>query len=139
MSKRRPRGSPVQKAECLVGSTLVQIIGDQNHVSINYGGKPLLCLVHPLYKVRQAQTLAIPTLRLLNTFMKESTFVGRADLIQNFIGWLESTPAFSIRTIIGPTGAGKTRFALELMEAHPCRSIRSWSQAPNRGLGGWIH
>ena len=96
-------------------ATLIQIVGDGNRVTID--GKPFLLLDTVQRRARRAQRR--PTgddLHLLRPDTRTTTVLGRDDDIDNFMAWLKSDHKLSVRVIVGRAGAGKTRFALELMD-----------------------
>jgi len=89
----------------------ISVIGSDN-VSVIVNGQHLIDL-EP-----RAFPLALPEshteIDLLKAAYAQIPFVGRADLLQDFLAWCDGAPPVSCRIVIGRGGAGKTRFAYEL-------------------------
>ena len=96
-------------------ATVIQIQGDGNSVTIN--GQPFLAL-DTIERRRRRVARATPgdDLLLLRPDSRTTKLIGRDEDIRDFTAWLNSDAAISVRVIIGRAGAGKTRFALELMD-----------------------
>jgi len=96
-------------------ATVIQIVGEGNRVTIE--GKPFLLLDTVERRVLRAKRRAGGgDLHLLRADSRTTKVIGRDDDIANFMAWLETDHKLSVRVIIGGAGAGKTRFALELMD-----------------------
>jgi len=123
-----------QKADGISDSVVCQITGNGNSVSIVRTDKSILTLVLPARHARDAEKVPSPVLRLLNTYLRATTFVGRHALRDEFVGWLRSADPFAIRVVTGPAGTGKTRFALELIDAIAANHVRKDGPLPQ---GQW--
>ena len=96
-------------------SVAIQVDGSGNTISVTYGGRPLLNLEMPHRRKREAANHPDALMRTINTYAATTTFVGRERMMGEFLAWLDAPARLSIRTLTGTAGAGKTRFALELM------------------------
>lgn len=94
------------------GATGVQIDGNRNAVSIIRGGARL-ALRRPHARKAKPKSL----IDVLRTDLRTTTFRGRADLLEELSAWCQAAEHTSVRCIVGPAGAGKTRLAIEVCEA----------------------
>jgi tetratricopeptide (TPR) repeat protein len=104
-----------QQACATGGSIVVQIQGDGNVVLI--GGDCGLTLETPAWR-RARKNRFSPDLWLLRPDAATTDFLGRTEMLDEFLAWV-TDPAvpFSARALVGGPGAGKTRFALELLKS----------------------
>jgi len=91
-------------------------VGDNNRVEINHveitlGGAKLT--LSRLHKNKRVPT----TIReLLLTDARATTLIGGTRRLDDYAAWLAAPDPIAVRCLIGPGGAGKTRFAVELCE-----------------------
>ncbi|HNU27817.1 MAG TPA: tetratricopeptide repeat protein, partial [Sedimentisphaerales bacterium] len=123
-----------QNVERISDSVVCQIAGDGNSVTITHNARSILTLELPAMRARDARKLPSPVLRVLNTYLRATTFVGRHALRDQFVGWLRSGEPFAIRVLTGAGGAGKTRFALELIDAVGANTAKAGTRVP---AGQW--
>ncbi len=95
---------------------IVQIEGASNQVNIR--GLPHLTLTRYLTR-RQVETEA----DVLSPYSFSIPMVGRDDVLGELGEWLDGAKPISVRVLTGRAGAGKTRLALELIEA---RLLDGW-------------
>lgn len=62
---------------------------------------------------------------LLKAAHAQIPFLGREEILRDFMQWCEAPPAVSFRTLVGQGGAGKTRFAYELYAR--IKALPDWS------------
>jgi len=113
-------------------AVVVQIQGDRNVVLVSHGAR--LELETPEY--RRERNKRVPgDLRLLRPDADITPCLGRKEMLDEFLGWA-TNPAkmFSARALVGGPGAGKTRFALELL-----RKLEANQGRPDQPLaaGAW--
>jgi tetratricopeptide (TPR) repeat protein len=129
-------------------SVVVQIQGDG--ATVNLGDSCKLAFRTPESTLRQQQDLAkTSSLHVLKAHTRATTFVGRDEMLEEFIGWAMSAKPFAVRQLTGYGGAGKTRFGIELLEALRANQKGGWMggflladhlrdfREPNAGLRGW--
>lgn len=92
-------------------NTQIAVIGSDN-VSITVNRRHLIDLEPRAFPLPFPE---IPTeIDLLKAPYAQIPFVGRDDLLQDFLDWCNGDKAVSCRIVTGRGGAGKTRFAYEL-------------------------
>jgi hypothetical protein len=123
-----------QRVRGVSNSVVCQIAGNGNSVSIVHKATPILTLESPASLMHAAERVPSRVRRLLNTYLRAATFVGRQALRDQFVGWLRSADPFAIRVVTGAGGAGKTRFALELIDALGANSAPVGTRVP---AGQW--
>ncbi|MCX5646899.1 MAG: tetratricopeptide repeat protein [Phycisphaerae bacterium] len=123
-----------QRVKGVFDSVVCQIAGHGNSVSVVHNDRSVLTLELPVLRERTARKVPSPILRLLNTYLRAATFVGRHELRDQFVGWLRSADPFAIRVVTGAGGAGKTRFALELIDALGANPAQAGARVP---AGQW--
>lgn len=119
-----PDPSAVQSATAGDQSRIIQVQGDNNIIGVS----PSLMLIRPL-RERPAQTSASADEAALLVYHEEATeFVGRQELLDEFITWATTDHGrpVSVRVLTGGAGTGKTRFAMELCRALEQRQGASW-------------
>lgn len=89
---------------------VVQIEGDRNQVNLK--GLPHLTLTRYLIRRRVDNEADI-----LSPYSFSIPMVGRDDELAKLSAWLDGPRPISVRILTGRAGAGKTRLALELIEA----------------------
>ncbi len=121
------------------GAVVTQIQGDAN-VVIVHGGEKLLELEAPAARRKRIEkALGGSDLQLLHPDMRTTKLLGRDEQLAEFVRWAKSDEAFSIRTVVGRAGAGKTRFALELLDALGANEGKADSALPpGRWCGGFL-
>lgn len=95
---------------------IIQVIGDHNTV----GNAPHLKIHCPSRQRLKATEPAKDDAFLLRPVIEATEFVGRADLIEDFVSWAhthDTKRPVSVRVVHGGAGVGKTRFARELCRA----------------------
>ena len=113
------------------GAVVIQIQGD-NNIGVLVDGRPSLRLLTP--EGRRKGFAESSELHLLRPDMGITRLLGRDEQLKDFLGWAKSKKLFSIRSVIGPAGAGKTRFALELLKALKANRSR---KGKSLIAGGW--
>ncbi len=100
------------------GDIVVSVIGNDNNISIQCGKNRLSIetIRHRLFMAKREFTEN--QLPILKPDAGLTSFVGRDEMLEEFVNWAEdrSKGFLSIRTVCGRGGAGKTRFALELIK-----------------------
>jgi len=119
------------------GSVVIQVEGDRNTVLV--GGDQFLTIRTPAMR-RQAieGALAESDLLLLRADMPVTEHVGVDSLREDFCQWAKTGAdgsPLSLRVLTGPAGAGKTRFALELLAA---LDANRQNEAGPVADGGWV-
>lgn len=108
--------STQQQANASDYSRIIQIVGDNNVV----GDSPHL-FICPLPPVRSVPAgPAKDEASLLRPVVEATAFVGREQLLADFVAWANAHEAgrpVSMRVVHGGAGVGKTRFARELCRA----------------------
>ncbi|MEF3698740.1 tetratricopeptide repeat protein [Desulfolutivibrio sp.] len=120
-----PDPSASQSATAGDQSRIIQVHGDNNIIGVS----PSLKLIRPL-RERPPQTSTSADEAALLVPREEATeFVGRKNLLDEFITWATTTDhgrPVSVRVLTGGAGTGKTRFAMELCRALEQRQGASW-------------
>jgi len=92
-------------------NTQISVIGS-SYVTVTINGQNVIDLEPRAFPVPLPENPA--EIDLLKAAYAQIPFVGREDLVQDFLDWCGSAAPVSCRTVIGRGGAGKTRFAYEL-------------------------
>ena len=103
------------QAACASGEAIVvQIQGNGNVVLVGRG--ETLEVETPEYRQRRNAERLQGDLRLLVPDAYVSPCLGRDEMLDEFLAWIrDPAKRFSARALVGGPGAGKTRFALELL------------------------
>ncbi len=90
---------------------VIQVAGSNNAVSVRSGD------ALPLHGVSQnASAVPIRTeTDILKPRCQAVSFLGRENELAGVRQWLHSSNSFSIRTLVGPGGSGKTRLGIEVL------------------------
>ena len=111
------QGDVHQLAIAQDGSVVIQIDGDRNTVMV--GGARLLDYETPAARRRGLEkSLGDSDLLLLRADAGVTKHIGVDEVRDDFLDWAKADSGLSplsIRTLTGPAGAGKTRFALEIL------------------------
>lgn len=106
------------------GDRNIQIaVAQSNNISITIHGQHVVDLeTRPYPRPLPPKHTEVDLLKAAHA---QVPFVGRDDILQDFIRWCESDPVVSFRTLIGRGGAGKTRLAYELYAR--INKVPNWS------------
>jgi hypothetical protein len=106
------------------GDRNIQVaVTQSSNVVININGQRVIDLeVRPYPRPLQEKWDEID---LLKAAYAQIPFLGRDEILQEFVQWCEAPPAVSFRTLVGQGGAGKTRFAYELYAR--VKALPNWS------------
>jgi hypothetical protein len=86
-------------------STVVQVYGDNNYVSV---GAPRTLMLYQFAPVKTASPAS-----MLAPYNRESRFIGRDAELKSIQTWLDGEAPISVRIVVGQGGIGKTRLAIE--------------------------
>jgi tetratricopeptide (TPR) repeat protein len=113
-------------------AVVVQIQGDYNVVLVSPGAR--LELETPEYRRQRNAERVQGDLRLLMPDAYVSQCLGRDEMLDEFLAWTrDPAKRFSARALVGGPGAGKTRFALELL-----RKLGANQGEPHRPLAAGV-
>jgi len=99
------------------------IVGFSENVAICIGGYQVIDLESRRYPVPLHNHWK--EIDLLKAAHAQIPFLGRNHLLQEFLQWCKGAPGVSFRTLVGPGGAGKSRFAYELYTR--IKQLPDWS------------
>ena len=102
---------PQEQIAHINGSGNILVQADGSTVNIN---TPHLVLTPPAARIPQRTPQN--ELDLLNPYQRAIPLIGRDKDLKDLSEWLNSNTPIAVRTITGRAGAGKTRFAIELIE-----------------------
>lgn len=107
----------------ILGSSLIPISEAWNQARHAELFQRFTGVIHPAYRPLPTREDLPPSL-LLRTEYATVPFLGRQHEIEELIRWCESGAQSSVRLLVGPAGAGKTRLAAQL-----CREMshRGWT------------
>ena len=101
-----------------VGNITVQLNGDGNTVAVTPRD-----LVLTSVEYRMPVTEVSTPLHLLDTFRMVTRFVGRAEEMADLNAWMDAPAPIKVKVVTGRSGSGKTRLAIELLQA---RDTAGW-------------
>ena len=93
------------------GNIVIQVVGSGNEVSVRSAGSAL-----PLHGVSHVSAALIETeTDILKPRCEAIPFVGRESEVEGLWQWLRSSASFSILTVAGRGGSGKTRLGIDIL------------------------
>ena len=99
-------------------SVIVQIQGDGNSVTHGLPHLELAPRQGLFRQIRQDSATGFAVAQdLIRPFTRSIELVGRETEVEDLRAWLHGDSAISVRVLTGPAGVGKTRLAIELMDA----------------------
>lgn len=123
---------------------LAYVLNPRQILVMAEGGGPKLTLTPPRRTARRDPIES--DLDLLLAYHRSIPLIGRQAEMESLLAWLDSEKDIAVRTVSGSAGAGKTRLAIELIEAAgeewdagfvTDQELRRFHAAQNLGEWGW--